>query len=72
MVALRLFLPESWTSEAARLDRAGVPDDHRAYRTKPQIALAEIDRVRACRATIRVRKRDNQDENPVCRDWRRA
>ena len=25
-----------------------------------------------CRATIRVRKRDNQDENPVCRDRRRA
>jgi RecA-family ATPase len=25
-----------------------------------------------CRATITVRKRDNQDENPVCRDWRRA
>ena len=47
MVSLRLFLPESWTSEPARLDRAGVPDDHRAYRTKPEIALAEIDRVRA-------------------------
>jgi SRSO17 transposase len=47
MVALRLFLPESWTSDPARLDRAGVPDDHRAYRTKPEIALAEIDRVRA-------------------------
>ena len=29
MVALRLFLPERWTSEVARLDRAGVPDDHR-------------------------------------------
>lgn len=25
-----------------------------------------------CRATIRVRRRDNQDENPVCRDRRRA
>jgi IS30 family transposase len=25
-----------------------------------------------CRATIRVRKRDKQDENPVCRDRRRA
>jgi len=50
MVALRLFLPESWTSEAAKLDRAGVPDDHRAYRTKPEIALAEIDRVRAAGA----------------------
>ncbi|WP_287391877.1 IS701 family transposase, partial [Mesorhizobium sp.] len=47
MVGLRLFLPESWTSDPARLDRAGVPEDHRAYRTKPEIALAEIDRARA-------------------------
>lgn len=36
MVGLRLFLPESWTSDPAGLDRAGVPDDHRAYRTKPR------------------------------------
>lgn len=47
MVALRLFLPESWTSEPARLKRAGVPVEHRAARTKPEIALAEIDRVLA-------------------------
>lgn len=47
MAGLRLFLPQSWTSDPARLDRAGVPDDHRAYRTKPEIALAEIDRIRA-------------------------
>jgi len=47
MVGLRLFLPESWTSDPARLDRAGVPDDRQVYRTKPEIALAEIDRVRA-------------------------
>jgi SRSO17 transposase len=47
MVGLRLFLPESWTSDPARLERAGVPDGLRAYRTKPEIALAEIDRVRA-------------------------
>jgi SRSO17 transposase len=47
MVGLRLFLPESWTSDQARLDSARVPPDHRAYRTKPEIALAEIDRVRA-------------------------
>ena len=45
MVALRLFLPENWTSDAARLKRAGVPVEHRAARTKPEIALAEIDRV---------------------------
>ena len=44
MVALRLFVPESWTSNPVRLKRAGVPVEHRAARTKPEIALAEIDR----------------------------
>ena len=47
MIGLRLFLPESWTSDAARMDRAKVPAEARAYRTKPDIALAEIDRVRS-------------------------
>ena len=47
MIGLRLFLPESWTSDPARIDRACVPDRHRAFGTKPEIALAEIDRVRA-------------------------
>ena len=46
MVGLRLFLPESWISDPARLDRAKVPEDRRGYTTKPEIALAEIDRVR--------------------------
>jgi len=45
MVALRLFVPESWTSNPVRLKRAGVPDEHRAARSKSEIALAEIDRV---------------------------
>ena len=45
MVALRLFLPESWTSDRVRLKRAGVPTEHRTARTKPEIALAEIDRM---------------------------
>src|SRR5437660_9000254 len=45
MVALRLFLPESWTSDPARLKRAGVPVEYRTARTKPEIALAEFDRV---------------------------
>ena len=45
MLALRLFLPKSWTNEWARLKRAGVPDEYRTTRTKPEIALAEIDRV---------------------------
>jgi SRSO17 transposase len=46
-VGLQLFLPETWTSDPARLNRARVPEERRAYRTKPEIALQEIDRIRA-------------------------
>src|SRR6476619_7093117 len=35
MLALRLFLPESWTSDRVRLKRVGVPAEHWAERTKP-------------------------------------
>src|SRR5260370_30159733 len=41
MLALRLFLPESWTSDRARLKPAGVPAKDRTARTKPEMALAE-------------------------------
>ena len=44
MLALRLFLPK-WTSDRARLKRAGVPAKYRTPRTKPEMALAEIDHV---------------------------
>src|SRR6476660_3730108 len=47
MVALRLFLPDSWTSDVSRLKRARVPVEHRTPRSKPEIALAEIDRAMA-------------------------
>src|ERR1700745_2653228 len=43
-LALRWFLPESWTSKRSRLERAGVPAECRTARTKPEMALAEIDR----------------------------
>src|SRR5512140_1518564 len=44
ILALRLFLPESWTSKRSRLERAGVPTECRTARTKPEMALAELDR----------------------------
>src|SRR6478672_9006858 len=44
MLALRLFLPESWTSDRARLKRAGVPAEYLTARTKPELALVEIER----------------------------
>jgi SRSO17 transposase len=46
-IALRLFLPESWTTDTGRLDKAGVPPERRSFRSKPEIALEEIDRVLA-------------------------
>jgi SRSO17 transposase len=45
MLALRLFLPESWTSDRSRARRAGVPPAYRKPRTKSEVALAELDRV---------------------------
>jgi SRSO17 transposase len=46
-VALRLFLPREWVADPARLERAGVPEAHRAPRAKGEVALAEIDRLLA-------------------------
>jgi SRSO17 transposase len=47
MIGLSLFLPESWTGAPDRMAKARVPETWRAARTKPEIALAEIDRIRA-------------------------
>jgi SRSO17 transposase len=45
MVGLRLFLPESWTSDPTRMARARVPEHRHRALTKPEIAIEEIDRV---------------------------
>src|SRR3954470_8222504 len=45
-LAMRLYVPESWADDADRLDRAGVPEDHRKVVTKGQIALELLDQVR--------------------------
>lgn len=50
MVGLKLCLPESRTGDPARLEQARVPTDEQGARTKPQIAIEEIDRVRAAGA----------------------
>jgi SRSO17 transposase len=46
-VGLRLFLPEAWAGAAPRCARAGVPAAEVVSRSKGEIALAELDRVRA-------------------------
>lgn len=45
-VGLRLFLPEAWVGDAVRCAQAGVPEADQVARSKGEIALAELDRVR--------------------------
>jgi len=44
---LRLYLPDQWRADPARLDKAGVPQSECRPLTKAQIALELLDRVRA-------------------------
>jgi SRSO17 transposase len=46
-LALRLYLPESWTCDPARLDEAHVPESERTFQEKWRMALALLDEVRA-------------------------
>lgn len=46
-VGLRLLLPDEWVGDAERCARAGVPEADMTARSKGEIALAELDRVRA-------------------------
>src|SRR5271167_4025423 len=41
-IAYRLYLPENWANDAERRETAHVPEDVE-FRTKPQIALAQIE-----------------------------
>jgi SRSO17 transposase len=44
---MRLYLPDSWLGDPARLDKAGVPAAERRRLSKGQIALELLDRARA-------------------------
>jgi SRSO17 transposase len=46
-LAMQLYLPDSWLTAPKRLEKAGVVEVHRAARSKGQIALELLDRVRA-------------------------
>ena len=82
-VALRLFLPDDWAGDAKRCRRAGVPQEWACTRTKPAIALAELDRLRglgvqfgtvlalpAVRQAILAQiQATAPDRCPCCRSW---
>ena len=45
-LSMQLYLPESWTGDPDRLEKAGVPTSAQTFKTKGQIALELLDQVR--------------------------
>jgi len=43
LISTRLFLPQEWASDKQRMKNAGVPEEYRIFKTKPQLALDIID-----------------------------
>lgn len=43
LVNTRLYLPECWTDDAVRCERVGIPEAHRHFRTKEELALEMVD-----------------------------
>lgn len=47
LVDFKLFLPESWVTDAERCRKAKVPEHERRHQTKAQLALAMVQQARA-------------------------
>jgi SRSO17 transposase len=44
LIDAALYLPTEWTEDAGRCDKAGIPKNFRAYKTKPELAVEIIKR----------------------------
>ena len=65
-IALRLFLPETWTSDSERLQRAGVPDAFQPERSKPKSPLGKCHRM-VMEASSRVMDANSMAAAETCR-----
>jgi SRSO17 transposase len=53
-IVLRLFLPDTWIADPHRLQQAGVPEAFWVERSKPEIALEELQRVMQAGVSFRA------------------
>ena len=44
LIDAALYLPSEWTEDAARCKKAGIPQEFRAYKTKPELAVDIVKR----------------------------
>ncbi len=42
LVGAKLYLPQTWTTDKKRCEKAGIPKEERKYRTKPELGLEII------------------------------
>jgi SRSO17 transposase len=64
-VSARLYLPQTWTDDPERCRRVHVPADIR-FQTKPELAIALVDRARAWRVPFRLVVADSgYGDNPA-------
>jgi SRSO17 transposase len=52
LVDKRLWLPKEWTDDPTRCQAAGVPEEARAYQSKPELALSLLRRAQAVRHLV--------------------
>lgn len=43
MTDARLYLPQDWCDDHERCDRAGIPEEHRAFKTKAELAFEIVE-----------------------------
>lgn len=46
-IGAKLYLPQAWTDDAARCDKAGIPESARVFKTQNQLALDLVRQARA-------------------------
>jgi SRSO17 transposase len=47
LIDTALYLPKEWTTDTKRCKKAGIPEAHRKYKTKPELALDIVKRQKA-------------------------
>jgi len=69
LVDRELSLPQEWTNDPARCQRAGIPE-HRGFQTKPQLARIMLERLSQARGALAWVVADTvSGGNPDLRAW---